>query len=202
MRFEQLQYARRMESRLETFLPILAALVAAGCGSPPSPPPMRPNEVMACQGLNDKLLSGLSTSPSRPAPDYLELREETEASPTGPDATILAKRGTPCATASDKPACETALQSVHSREGFAVRAQPTMAPIPIVTYLVTTTKDQVEVFRSMEDLRALLAPIDTPADVEMIAGCGRALKTPGGWGSRRRSASAAAATTPREAGSA
>jgi hypothetical protein len=190
--------------RLETALPMLAALVACGCRSAsaapsaaPPAPALRPTEVQVCRGFTDKLLAGVTIDPFKGKPDYLELREEPRsfgASPVaatdpwardagaGPAPTVLARKGTACAKATDRPACVAALGRIRTGSGFSSRMIGSgMAPKTVVTYLVVNFEDRFEVVTNEEELRRMLAPVDTTNDVELVAGCGRMLKTPSGW---------------------
>jgi len=191
----------RNHLRLETALPMIAALVAAGCRSPSgepdastkAPPSLRPSETQICRGFGDKLLEGVTVAPARGRADYLELREEPASSATSPLAdtgdggvssapTILGKAGVACARAIDKPTCEAARLRIRSGRGFASHATGSgMAPVMRVTYLVANFGDAFEVITTEGELRRLLAPIDTTDDLELVAGCGRMLKTPSGW---------------------
>jgi len=182
--------------RLEMALPIIAALVAVGCRraiAAPSAPPLRPSEAQVCRGSGNKLLDGLTVDPAKGRVDYLELREEPASLFTDPaddagdagvasSTRILGRTGRACAGATDKPTCEAALGKIRSGRGFASRATGSpMAPTMIVTYLVANFGDRFEVVTTEDELRRLLAPIDTTNDVELLAGCGRMLKTPDGW---------------------
>jgi hypothetical protein len=179
---------------------MIAALVASGsalgCRSAdaaPSTPPLRKSEAQVCRGFGDKLLEGVTVDPAKGHADYLELREEpmsfgSAAAPDGGDAgagsspTILGKTGRACATATDQPTCEAALRRIRSGRGFTYRAKGSpMAPQMIVTYLVANFGDRFEVAATEDELRRILAPIDTTNDVELVAGCGRMLKTATGW---------------------
>ncbi|CAN5715544.1 hypothetical protein BH11MYX4_BH11MYX4_36380 [soil metagenome] len=170
--------------RLETALPMIAALVA-GCRSADSAPPLRPTEAPSCVGLNDGLLAAITLAPSKGHADYLDLREETASGPGASDGglapVVLGRAGIPCAGATDKPRCETTLRGLHAQKGFSERSENQMAPSLVVTYLVANFGDRFEVVATKDDLRALLAPIDTAGDVELVAGCGRMLKTASGW---------------------
>ncbi|MDB4943469.1 MAG: putative lipoprotein [Labilithrix sp.] len=182
--------------RLHTALPMLAALVAAGHGSaeaaPGGGPTLRPTEAQVCRGFTAKLLEGVTVAPALGKADYLELREEPGGfgpapAPNAdggapPPPVVLARKGTPCATATDTKTCVAGLHAARSRTGFAARYTGSpMAPQPIVTYLVATFGDRVEVVASPEELRGFVAPVDTTSDVELVAGCGRMLKTDTGW---------------------
>ena len=146
-----------------------------------------------CVGFNDKLLEGITVDPAKGRADYLELREEPYGVPgvSVPDAgdpraatspTVLGRTGTACATAADKPACEATLRKIRSSQGFASHmAGSGMAPTRIVTYLVASFGDRFEVATTEVELRRLIAPVDTTSDVELVAGCGRMLKTQAGW---------------------
>lgn len=153
---------------------MIAGLVAGGCRgakAAPSAPAVRAGEVQVCRGFTDRLLAGLTLDPSKGKADYLEIREEA--------ASFMQP---PCATASDHPTCEAALRRVRSNSGFASHSTGSgMAPTTVVTYLVATFGDRIETGSSEEELRLMLAPVDTTHDVELVAGCGRMLKTASGW---------------------
>jgi hypothetical protein len=190
-----------MRLRLETALPVIAALVASGsalgCGKAraalSAAPPLRRSEVQVCRGFNDKLLEGVTVDPAKGRADYLELREEPSWVPGEgvPDAgdpraatspTVLGRFGTACATATDKPACQAALQKIRSNRGFVSHVTGSgMAPTTIGTYLVANFGDRFEVATTEVELRRLIAPVDTTSDVELVGGCGRMLKTNAGW---------------------
>jgi hypothetical protein len=104
-------------------------------------------------------------TPSSPV-DYLEVRSENDLSgmpPTGP-VSVIAKRGTPCATAHDKAACEntlaalrpTNLQSPKAFDHFDGR------------YLVFTRGDEVGAITTREDLQTFLAPFENPKDGALL----------------------------------
>lgn len=173
----------RAPLRLETALPVIAALVAAGCRN--KPPPLRTGEVQVCQGKTPALLAGLTLAPAKGHADYLELREEAlRGQDTPPEARLvtLAKSGVPCASATDKPRCEAALGAVRSKTGFSTRSSGSqMAPSTFVTYLIANFGDEIEVIANDEQLRGLLAPFDTTSDVELLAGCGAMLKVGAQW---------------------
>jgi len=164
--------------RLETALPMIAALVA-GCRSEGSAPPLRPTEAPSCAGPSDRLLAAITLAPSKGHPDYLELREEAASGSGTP--VVLGRAGIPCAGATDKARCEATLRGLRSQKGFSERTENHMAPLLFVTYLVANFGDRFEMATTKDELRALLAPIDTTADVELVAGCGRMLKTAAGW---------------------
>ena len=170
--------------RLETALPMIAAFVA-GCRPADSAPPLRPTEAPSCVGPSDALLAAVTLAPSKGHADYLELREETASGAGAPDGgsapVVVARAGTPCAGATDKARCVTTLRGLRSKKGFSERSDNHMASSTVVTYLVASFGDRLEMATTKDELRALLAPIDTPADVELVAGCGRMLRTAAGW---------------------
>ena len=181
---------------------MIAALVAGGCGkanaTPSGPPALRPSEVQVCRGFGNTLLDGVTVDPAKGRADYLELREEPRlldgmtppAAADGgvaPSPAILGKTGRPCASASDKPKCELALRAIRSGQGFTSRSTGSgMAPTTMVTYLVANFGDRFVVATTEDELRRLIAPFDTTNDVELVAGCGRMLKTAAGWDVTRR----------------
>ncbi len=183
--------------RFDTLLPFIATLVAShavGCrthrgttdgGTPPTPSPATPATpatVETCRGFGDALLEGITLAPALGRADYLELREETAGLEVYSTPKVLGKSGRACAQATDKPRCEIALRDVRSTIGFIHRVDGNrMVPQSYWTYLVANFGDSFRVIASDGELRQALAPVETTNDVELLAGCGKMVRTPTGW---------------------
>jgi hypothetical protein len=104
------------------------------------------------------------------AVDYLEVRSQMEfgeADGTLPQAVAAAKQGTPCKTAANASACQSALASLRSAVGWKLPAEG-MVP-PSRRYLVYTRGDQVAAVTSLDDLAAFIAPVDSPYEAAFLA---------------------------------
>lgn len=110
-------------------------------------------------------LAGLT--PSSPV-DAIEIRvtlePDTDAG-AGPPYTTQETRGTPCATAANKAACQASFQSAvvaasdwSTNAGYSGGAAP---PPPRYAYYVATKGDAVTVVSNATALATFLAPIDT-----------------------------------------
>jgi rubrerythrin len=106
------------------------------------------------------LLAGVTPST---AVDYIELRSDDVQdgrTPPGSAPDVLARRGTACSGASDKPRCEAALR--------ALRPTKLQSPKAIDhfdgRYLAFTRGDEVAAVTTLEELKTFLAPFETPND--------------------------------------
>ncbi|MEO5725771.1 MAG: hypothetical protein ABI134_32925, partial [Byssovorax sp.] len=94
-------------------------------------------------------------TPSSPV-DYLEVRSENSASgmETPESLSVVAKRGTPCATAQDKSVCENKLA--------ALRPAKLQSPKGFFDdrYVVFTRGDEVGAVTTGDELQAFLAPFE------------------------------------------
>jgi hypothetical protein len=98
--------------------------------------------------------------------DYMELRDEYQFNGGDPGAPqVLSKSGTVCATAKDKPSCQSALTNARSN-GWTVTSVG-MEP-PRERYLVATVGDGLEFATSEPDLLAFVSPIDNAHDAALI----------------------------------
>lgn len=98
--------------------------------------------------------------------DYMELRDEYQTyggSPVAPH--VVSKSGTPCASASDKPACQSALTNARSN-GWPVTSVGMEQPRE--RYLVATLADNLQFATSEPDLLSFIAPIDNAHDAALI----------------------------------
>lgn len=103
-------------------------------------------------------------TPSAPV-DYLEVRSDSDPSGMSPGSlVVVAKRGTPCATAQDQAACQSKLAALR----------PTMLQSPKAIdhfdgrYLVFTRGDEVSAVTTADDLRTFLAPFDDAKDGALL----------------------------------
>ncbi len=78
---------------------------------------------------------------------------------------VRSSAGTPCATASDKAACEAALQGLTSPSGF----RSTCLDLCSEYYVATTRGDEVTAHTTVAALRGLLGTIDTPQEAALLA---------------------------------
>ncbi len=164
-------------------LPVVAAIALlgiVGCASEPSAPE---GYTSMCDGDILRLVEGF-----RPAKDvdYLASRRDevvfaSGAVEAGVTTTTLERRGTPCATAKDKGACESALGRARALVGSCLGAPivPKFkvpeegAPDPkrtcSATYLVFTRGDEVGLVVSAADVRGFFGAIDTPQEAAYVA---------------------------------
>ena len=139
---------------------LASPLVLAGCGSID----LTGYSAPACEG-GSLAVSGLS--PARQT-DFVQLRSVTSYPYQGggePQESVRASSGTACATASDRAACESALQRLTSSNGF------TSSCMELCTayYLATTRGDEVAAHSTMEALREFLGTIDTAQEAALLA---------------------------------
>lgn len=131
-------------------------------------------EPATCAQSGRDRLTGLALEP--PA-DYLELGRGAKQHP---DYQKLQSVGTPCATATDPEACQSALDALESQGGFFLGH---CLPECIGYVLVTTSGDDVAALGPKEAVLAAMGTIDSPADamlaVELAGyniGCGELLR--------------------------
>ncbi|MCY1044512.1 ferritin-like domain-containing protein [Corallococcus sp. bb12-1] len=136
-------------------------LVLAGCGSSAD---LEGYSQITC----DNGVPALSDLKISPPPDYVELRTLGDASePT--NAHTRTSSGQPCATATDVPACQTALANATTTEGFADTCQGFCPGVITHTFLVTTRGDEVKTHPTPEALRSLLGTVDTEEEAVLLA---------------------------------
>ena len=78
---------------------------------------------------------------------------------------VASSSGTACATASDVPACTSALSSLTSATGFSTDC----IDLCSAYYVATTRGDEVAAHATVESLRALLGTIDTGQEAALLA---------------------------------
>ena len=120
--------------------------------------PKVPYDLDLCSEGEYRPLEGVTASDSKGRPaEYLELRLEYTDHPD-PAPTVLAKAGTPCASATDDATCRATLAALRSNEGWWT---PDFAPLIVHRYLVWTGGDEVAAVTSLEELRDLVGEVDT-----------------------------------------
>ncbi len=120
-----------------------------------------------CTGQQYESLSGIS--PAGGAVDYVELRDQWDYAPVDggpPTIQVIAKQGTPCATAANKSTCTATLNSTYSTVGWE-EPSPGLKPASH-RYLVFTRGDSVNVVDTLDELEQFLAPIDTAKDAALL----------------------------------
>lgn len=95
-----------------------------------------------------------------------------EATTPATPYTVIATRGTPCATATDKTACLAKFAGAplvsptwSDLDGYSGGARP---PAPNYMYYVVTSGDDVRVVSTRADLAALLAPVEFVGEAQLV----------------------------------
>ncbi|HYO73671.1 MAG TPA: ferritin-like domain-containing protein [Archangium sp.] len=137
---------------------LASPLVLAGCGGAD----LTGYSAPACEG-GSLAVTGLS--PAVP-PDFVELRSIG----TNPGGSYFSEArhgssGTACATASDRPVCESALSTLSSRTGFRTSCMDLCSAY----YVATTRGDEVAALTTLEALKGFLGPIDTAQEAALLA---------------------------------
>jgi hypothetical protein len=137
---------------------LASPLVLAGCGSAD----LTGYSAPACEN-GSLAMSGLS--PAAPM-DFVQLRS-IGTNPGGDyfAEARLGSSGTACATASDKAACESALDNLSSRSGF----RKSCLDLCNAYYVATTRGDEVSALTTLEALKGFLGPIDTAQEAVLLA---------------------------------
>ncbi|WNG13726.1 ferritin-like domain-containing protein [Cystobacter fuscus] len=173
----RLLFARTLRASLAS------PLVLTGCGivePPPTPPIENPTQCgeahqEQCPGVdlrgyappicdqNALAVSGLSPAVS---PDVVQLRVAGTRDHSGmfPER-VVSTSGTACATASNPPACQSALDQLSANQGFHSRCEMVCSAY----YLATTRGDEVAAHTSLEALKSFLGPIDTAQEAVLLA---------------------------------
>jgi hypothetical protein len=109
-----------------------------------------------------------------PSPDAGDDAGPSPDAPREPASSyiVIATRGTPCATATDKSACLAKFATAplvsptwSSLDGYSGGTRP---PPPNYMYYVVTIGDEVRVVSTRADLAALLAPVDTLGEAQLV----------------------------------
>lgn len=158
-----------------------------------------PFTLNVCDGPTYAPLEGVTLAPTKKAIDYMEIRYEqedlqrTDGGPIDPARAVVnvaAKRGTPCATATDPTACNATLKDLRTQAGWRPFSDGLV--YPRFKYLVYTSGDDVTAVTSLADLRALVSPAETAKDAALLAtatdeyrivcdGRNNATQTSSGW---------------------
>ncbi len=159
-------------------------------------PPV-PYDLDLCVGSEYHPLEGVTASDANAngeLAEYLELRLELEQYPDQAP-TVLAKSGTPCASATDGQTCRATLAAFRSQKGWWTAEQ---GPLVTHRYLVWTRGDEVGAVTSLEQLRDFIGEVDTVQDAALLLtanatrripcdGANNARATEDGWSLRVQS---------------
>ncbi|MET0402939.1 MAG: ferritin-like domain-containing protein [Cystobacter sp.] len=163
---------------------LTAPLVLAGCEVRPSPveaaqPPVKKAPTTNTPGINlsgynpiecgELGLSVKGLSPEQPT-DLVQLWRLSEYGPRrstndGSRRTQISSTGEACATATDRPACETALARLTPEQSF----RKTCEHLCVSYYLATTRGDEVTAHTTLAALKGYLGRIDTPQEAVLLA---------------------------------
>lgn len=137
---------------------LASPLVLAGCGSVD----LTGYGTPVCEG-SSLAVSGLA--PAVPV-DFVQLRQILSSRNGGYfEESVSSSSGTACATASDPEACESALGSLSSRNGFRSSCED----LCVAYYVATTRGDEVAAHTTLEALKGFLGPIDTAQEAALLA---------------------------------
>ncbi|MHA7627967.1 hypothetical protein [Corallococcus sp. M7] len=144
-------------------------LVLAGCGGPEGSVDLKGYSEIACTGQSISV-SDLTLTPE---PDFVQLSffdsyTEDDAAPPAPLS--VSSSGQPCATATDIPACETALENARPtpNSGFHFSCMG-KGGCTKSHFLVTTRGDEVKTHSTKEEFQQLLGTIDTEQEAVLKA---------------------------------
>ncbi|AFE03732.1 putative lipoprotein [Corallococcus coralloides DSM 2259] len=154
---------RRLFVRASLALP----LVLAGCGGPEGSVDLKGYSEIACTDQNISVSDLKLTQ----APDFVQLRyfdDYAEDGAAPPTPISLSSSGQPCATATDVPACETALENAIPTDGFHWKCRG-RGGCNDFHFLVTTRGDEVKTHASQAELQQLLGTIDTEQEAVLKA---------------------------------
>ncbi|MCY1036490.1 hypothetical protein OV207_33950 [Corallococcus sp. BB11-1] len=152
---------RHLFSRTLRTSSLAPLLVLAGCGSSAD---LEGYSRISCDN-GVPALSDLAISPS---PDFVELRITNGPSEITSGRTRTSS-GQPCATATDVPACQTALANATSTESFVDTCQGVCPTVVTHAFLVTTRGDEVKTHPTPEALKSLLGTVDTEQEAVLLA---------------------------------
>jgi hypothetical protein len=156
---------RRLFVRASLALP----LVLAGCGGPEGSVDLKGYAEIACTGQNIALNDLTLTSEQ----DFVQLNyfddyTEDDAAPATPIS--LSSSGQPCATATDVPACETAVESARPRRNSGFHSKCTgKGNCSDSHFLLTTRGDEVKTHSTVEEVQQLLGTVDTEQEAVLKA---------------------------------
>lgn len=137
---------------------VLAPVALAGCGVDTTgyTAPLCSGSGLAVDGLAPSVI-----------PDALQLRSVSSyGSPNMREAPfVVSQAGTACATATNQPACASALEALAPTVGF----RQSCLQLCMDYHLATTLGDEVKAITSLEGLTSFLGPIDTPQEALLLA---------------------------------
>lgn len=81
----------------------------------------------------------------------------------------VASTGTPCATATDPAACNSALAALRSAEGWRPEVGPRGRRPPTHRYVVTTRGDTITTIATLDELADFLGPLETEDEAAWFA---------------------------------
>ncbi|NPC74796.1 ferritin-like domain-containing protein [Corallococcus exiguus] len=137
-------------------------LVLAGCDGSEGSVDLTGYSEVACttQGLS---VGGLSLTPE---PDFVQLRYINANGGQAPATHVnVSSAGDPCSTATDIPACMTALENASVSAGF----HHVCVDFCSASFLVTTRGDEVKTHSTLEELQQLLGTVDTEQEAVLKA---------------------------------
>ncbi|RKH62736.1 ferritin-like domain-containing protein [Corallococcus aberystwythensis] len=135
-------------------------LVLAGCGTGSTS--LLDYSAIECTPQGDLAIDDLSI---QPAPDFVALRANTDYdNPVSPTYETRASTGEACATATDVPACQTALENASSTEGF----HNDCVMVCEKYFLATTRGDEVKTWSTLKSFQELIGTIDTAQDAALV----------------------------------
>ncbi|MBX3232248.1 MAG: hypothetical protein KIT84_18955 [Labilithrix sp.] len=170
-----------------TLAPVLGAIVAAlapvACYSDPTPMP----ETVPCLDLHpEDRYAGLSLGPSADGAVFRSFVPARHKLPAAPGArATTGTLGTPCSGATNREDCLARVEAARSdEEGWRYDGNDHAIERE---YGVVTSGDDVRVITTVEELRALVAPIDTLAEAAIVAALSRRSPTCSGPNARTES---------------
>ncbi|NOK09716.1 ferritin-like domain-containing protein [Corallococcus exercitus] len=139
-------------------------LVLAGCGTGSTNLTEYSN--IECSPQGEPAIDDLSI---QPAQDSVALRAITSyfdppGDPPAPTYETRATTGEACATATDVPACQTALENARSSDGFHGACIQVCSDY----FLATTRGDEVKTWSTLESLQQLIGTVDTAQDAVLL----------------------------------
>ncbi len=116
-------------------------------------------DVSLCEGGKYRVIKGFRAGLGV---DYVALQGKDGT--TSATATVVEAEGTPCSGATDPGACSAALTSAIAAADGWYRGDFG----PNLHFLVTTRGNEVRVYKTLAEVKALLTPIDSPAEAAFL----------------------------------
>lgn len=136
---------------------VVAPVALSGCGVDTTgyAAPLCNGGSLAVDGLQPSVI-----------PDVLQLRSVSNFGSTMREPPqLISQAGTACATATDQPACTSALAALAPADGF----RQSCLQICVDYHLAMTRGDEVSAVTSVAGLVSFLGPIDTPQEAALLA---------------------------------